>query len=177
MVQSGAASRTSTTSSISCASTRGGACSRPSRANDGWFVLRGVQQNGGELNLLHPEAPLSWDPPRLGSAEYSTFRWRKYYRDLRRDRARAKRARPAYLAYWCRTWNAEHSGDARMDTLELVFMRRNTKRRGGFSPPEQQSLARGTCAELATSEDHQSYAQARCAPGDAECQGHEGHEE
>jgi len=115
---------------------------------DGWFVLRGVQASGAEVDLLRPDARLSWRAPALGSSEFPSFRWRKYYRDLRRENAQNTQQRPAYLSYWCRTWNAEHAGRARVDAVELVFMKRRTLLEGGHTRAERVTLARGRCSEL-----------------------------
>lgn len=118
------------------------------RVRDGWFVLLGAQEDGRQVNLLRPDQPLSWEVPQLAASTYETFRWRKYYRDLRRDGGGARKQRPYYLGYYCRTWNSAHHGQERVERLELVYMERRTLREGGHSAPQPISLVARSCREV-----------------------------
>jgi hypothetical protein len=49
---------------------------------DGWYVMRGVLDDGSEVNLWSPDEPLSLDKPELVSKAYRSQRWRKYLLNL-----------------------------------------------------------------------------------------------
>ena len=108
----------------------------------GWLVVPGTLQDGTRVDLARRGAAVSWDRPSQ-RAMFTDERWRKYfvYFSLRKDR----RVWPDYARYLCRSWNAEHAGDQRLTSLELVFMARNTPPAGETAAYSPRSLLRYAC--------------------------------
>jgi hypothetical protein len=73
------------------------------RTEDGWLVMRGKLRDGSEVNLWEFGKPLPWDKPRLVSATYLTYRWRKYLDNLTTEPFALHRM---YFTNWLqRRWN------------------------------------------------------------------------
>ena len=86
----------------------------------GWFVVPGTLQDGTEVDLLRGGASLNWEKPRLVSASFKNEHWRKYLFRLLGNRGLAL----DYARYACRSWNADHGGGKRLESLEIVHMSR-----------------------------------------------------
>ena len=123
------------------------------RVVDGWYVLLGTQLSGTQVDPRAPDTRLTWKRPRYVSSSYPTFRVRKYFRNIRRKYKRFRRQRSAYTTYLCRHWNARHSGDDRIETLDLIFMGRKTRKRGGHKAPKRKTLWHRTCPDIACDGD------------------------
>ncbi len=108
---------------------------------DGWFVIPGKLLDGSEVDLLTGR-PTTWKKPALVSATFPTYRWRKYMVNLwNKDN---KEYRRFYGKYLCRSWNASHSGDQRLNTLEIFFMLEMTHR-NHIAKPEKRRIWRHYC--------------------------------
>jgi hypothetical protein len=103
---------------------------------DGWFVIVGKLKDGREVNLFTGGRPLdevkieppSWEKPALVSAMYVNTRWRKYLINLylrSKDPRFADpygQLRPYFADYLSREWNAGHSGNEELASLEIYLM-------------------------------------------------------
>jgi hypothetical protein len=94
-----------------------------------WYVIRGVLQDGQEIDLLTPIVygdlsivrPVSWEQPDdIVDAYYKDKYWRKYFDAIVGDDNANERRELA--SYTCRTWNAHYSGDASLARVELFTM-------------------------------------------------------
>lgn len=108
------------------------------RKTDGYYVILATLEDGRELDMLSDDLKLTWKKPADVSESFETFRWRKYFRDIRRGSGRALLR--LYSDYQCRTWNEEHSGEERMKRVEIYFMQRDTLPQGGHSPTKKRRL-------------------------------------
>src|SRR5262249_53737191 len=85
----------------------------------GWFVIPGKLRNGQEVDLYRDGAPVSWERPKLPSAEYKDERWRQYMIRL------ISGQRPRYYEYnqyLCRSWNETHFGDQQLQSFVIYVM-------------------------------------------------------
>lgn len=86
--------------------------------DDGWLVMRGVLENGAEVNLWAPGAPLRRAKPELGSSAFPNHRWRKYLSDYR---WRRDPELLSCLSDWLRwRWNTLYSGGQEARRVRLV---------------------------------------------------------
>ncbi len=103
------------------------------RTSDGWFVIRGIMEDGTVVDLWHrrPGEP-DTAKPRYVSRWYPDYRWRKYLSRLpdRRYPGQAKN----FARYYCRTYNRFDPGPARLATLTIDYHRERT--RPDYRPPE-----------------------------------------
>lgn len=93
-----------------------------------WHVAPAELDSGERIDALQ-RAPVEWhpdDPDQL----YPSARWRKYLSDLTRENNDEGQA--AFAEYLCSRWNADHSGENRMDRVRLVLVREPNN----FSAPE-----------------------------------------
>jgi hypothetical protein len=118
--------------------------------DDGWFVLRGVLQNGDEIDALQVirgafslEEQVVWDKPRRVADLYRNERWRKYlgnlwYRDNSHHRAHLSR-------YICNEWNRRYQKDQQLKQLSMFYMLEITQPDYQSIEPEQILLWDHTC--------------------------------
>ena len=85
---------------------------------DGWFVMNGRQKNGEHVDVFTGN-PVSWERPELISATYRNQRWRKNLEWVMRRWDPHARLLAEYL--W-NDWNCRHTGDERIERLDIVFM-------------------------------------------------------
>lgn len=112
--------------------------------DDGWYVIPGELKDGSRVDLFRGGAPVEWEKPADVSAEYPGQRWRKYMVNLWKEDYGGQRK---YYADWkCRRWNAEHSGDRRLEIIEMYFMKERTEP-DGVAEPEKVHLGTFECAE------------------------------
>jgi hypothetical protein len=76
---------------------------------DGWYVIDGRLRNRDEVNVLHPNQPVSFDQPTDISDQYKNERWRKYLMNLYLPEN--SNYRLYYGRYICRSWNTERSAN------------------------------------------------------------------
>lgn len=118
------------------------------RTSDGYFVALGRLKNRSEIDYLSPDHKVTWKKPDDVSGSFATFRWRKYFRAIR-----FKSKKPLlglYLEHVCRDWNKTHAGDQKLEAVTLYFMRRITKRSGGYKPTRKERLASISCGAPST---------------------------
>ena len=113
------------------------------RTSDGYYVVLARLRDGTERDLLRPDLVLTWEKPADVSGSYKTFRWRKYFRNLRRDSKRRHRA--LYANYVCHDYNRRHGPDNPAERVEIYFMKRTTLRQGGHAPVVKQRIWRQPC--------------------------------
>lgn len=113
------------------------------RTTDGYYVVLGTQRNGRQIDYLRPDLRVTWEKPADVSGSYETFRWRKYFRNIRRPGKRPHLR--LYSQYVCRDWNETHSGDDALQGVEIYFMARKTKASGGHEPTRKERLWRQRC--------------------------------
>lgn len=108
------------------------------RTTDGYYVVLGTQKSGGEIDFLRDDHEVTWEKPADVSGSYETFRWRKYFRNIRR---RSKRQNlQFYSEYVCRAWNESHQGDEQIERVSIFFMARKTAPEGGHEPTKKERL-------------------------------------
>lgn len=118
--------------------------------SDGWFVIRGVTVGGEELDLYNrgrfvnaESGVLNWSRPEQVSRSYVRQRWRKYLRKLPRDDFQGHRL---WFGRWLtRVHNAHRSGDDRIESFEIWFVRRDRIMDGRLSEPTRISLHKHDC--------------------------------
>ena len=92
--------------------------------DDGWYVIRGVLQNGREVDVFRDGAPVSFAKPSSAAiaAQYKDERWRKYLMNL--YLADNSDYRLYYGRYLCRKWNAGKAADdpTQLNTFDIYFM-------------------------------------------------------
>lgn len=113
------------------------------RTTDGYYVVLGKTKSGAEIDYLRPDFRLTWEKPDDVSGSYETFRWRKYFRNIRRTSKRQNLR--LYSDYVCRTYNGATVGRDPLQQVEIYFMQRKTKPTPGHFPTEKQRLWRQLC--------------------------------
>lgn len=114
------------------------------RKSDGYYVVVAELSDGREIDLLSPGFELTWKKPDDVSGSYRTFRWRKYFRNLRRDSHRPHRK--LYSDYACNRYNRLYGGDNPAKRIEIYFMRRKTRLDGGHTEPRKERIWRQGCS-------------------------------
>ncbi len=90
----------------------------PSRA-DGWTVFPGRLEDGREVDVLQPDAPLRWDRPQRMS-QHENIRWHTYRWRIWEKRYAGHRLH--YGRYLCRQWNAAALPGQRLIGFRMVWM-------------------------------------------------------
>jgi len=93
-----------------------------------YYVVRGELRDGTEVELFAggpshlSREELSWAPPtQLDSHQiYKNYRWRRYLQSIRVSGGTPNRQ--PYGSYFCRTWNAAHSGDDQVEMVRIYRM-------------------------------------------------------
>ncbi len=96
----------------------------PSKS-DGWFVVRGVMEDGAVVDLWHrrPGEP-DTAKPRYVSKWNTDYRWRKYLWRLPNKKYRGQVKN--FARYYCRTYNRFDPGAVRLATLIIDYHRERT---------------------------------------------------
>lgn len=117
-----------------------------------WIVIRGVLENGEQIDLLTPivkDDPsllnsVSWQEPEdIVGDYYGSKYWRKYLSAIGRDSNKDERR--AFAAYSCRTWNANHTGDDHLVGLQVIRMTRRTSLSEVTNPIHRSILSEYRC--------------------------------
>jgi hypothetical protein len=117
----------------------------PTARDHGWFVIAGSLAGGGAVDLFDDGGPIDFDTrPELLSAEYDSYRWRKYYMYIKRG---GKRYRERLAQYHCEQWNASHTGPQQLRTVEIVYMQEGTLPDYRTRPAKRVSLLTYSCPE------------------------------
>ncbi|HWP60817.1 MAG TPA: HTTM domain-containing protein [Candidatus Acidoferrales bacterium] len=92
--------------------------------DDGWYVVPGRLSNGTVVDIFANGKKVEWDRPADMSETYTTHRWRKYMMNLWRKAYR--RHSLHYARYLCRSWNATHGRDEKLEEVSVFFMLERT---------------------------------------------------
>jgi hypothetical protein len=111
---------------------------RPNR-EDGWFVVVGKQNDGGEVDLLRG-GPVSWGEPESFTSLYPNMRWAAYAVALTRPDNAAYL--PYFAAYLRRHWNSGHKGGEVGKSIEVYYMLRLIQDDGTKAPPRKLPIVR-----------------------------------
>jgi predicted DCC family thiol-disulfide oxidoreductase YuxK len=100
---------------------------------DGWLVLPGKLADGSMVDLFFNNAhPPDFQKPKLPSAQYPRFRWRKYMENIVNPQHKAYLLR--YGQFMCREWNRTRPPIRHLQTFEIVFVREYTTLTGPTLP-------------------------------------------
>lgn len=86
---------------------------------DSWWVMEGTLSNGEQWDALHNKE-VSFDRPDSFYATYSSEDWRSFLDNL--SGTRDETYLLALGRYFCRSWNAKHTGDKALVRFNLHFM-------------------------------------------------------
>jgi hypothetical protein len=101
----------------------------------GWQLVIGKQKNGNEIDLV-TGGPVNREKPTLQAATYPNGRWRKMMMNLTAPHLYPYL--PAGMAlYYFRHWNATHDGTQQLKSVEIVWMKEETRPYGETPPPIQ----------------------------------------
>lgn len=70
---------------------------------DGYYVVTGHLRDGREINVIHPDRPVTYAQPASIADQYPNERWRKYLMNLSLNENTEYRL--YYGRYLCRSWN------------------------------------------------------------------------
>jgi hypothetical protein len=87
---------------------------------NGWYVMQGKLKNGKLVDIFRNGAPLSWERPKLISADYSNYHWRIYLVALFNHSYLGWR--PFYADYLVREWNKSHGEGEQLEDLQIYYM-------------------------------------------------------
>ena len=117
---------------------------------DGWFVMPGTLQAGGEVELWAGRGGVRWEKPSNIRAQYPNDRWWKFMENIYPGGKGRAVALDAYASYVCRDWNTRHSGRERLDTFRIFFMQEITPpahQNGQNVQPEKKLLGTYACSD------------------------------
>ena len=90
--------------------------------DDGWFVLLGRTASGKEVDIAHPDVPISYEKPEVMPAFYKNDRWRKFHENMLL--AQNNHLRLYYCAYLTHTWNKQQtSPENRIPNLQIIYVK------------------------------------------------------
>ena len=100
--------------------------------NDRWLVMPGKLADGSEVDLFsRNNGSPNFDKPKLPSAQYPRFRWRKYMENILLPKFEDYLLR--YGQFVCREWDRTHPSN-HLQTFEIVFVQETTTVNGPASP-------------------------------------------
>lgn len=117
-----------------------------------WLVVRGVLEDGREVDLLTPivhqdleRVPrLSWaQPDDIVGEYYGDKYWRKYLTALGRESKSDERR--AFAAYTCRTWNDHYGGGVALAGMQIIRMSQSTRLEGEEAPIRRKVVSQFRC--------------------------------
>ena len=118
-----------------------------------WYVVRGYVAGGEAVDLVTPfvyddigkAVAFTWDQPdNIVNGYYKDKYWRKYFSAISTDSYADERKEFARFA--CRNWNAYYGGDARLETLQVIMIKKPTKLDGSTGQEQRKLIAQYTCA-------------------------------
>jgi len=98
----------------------------------GWYVIPGSLRNGAQIDPFQDGKAVTWEKPALAPMTYKNQRWRKYLRNIFKEKNRMHRG--YFAQYLCREWNTRHEENQQLVEVEIYFMRKDT-------PPQPQVVA------------------------------------
>lgn len=114
--------------------------------DDGWWILQGERLDGQKVDLQRGGLPVDFDKPPQVTDIYRNERWRKYMRNLW-NKDNAKYRKP--FALWlCRDYNSHAAPHAKLESIQLIFMRETTQPPGTPITVEPVKLNRVECPDV-----------------------------
>ncbi len=127
--------------------------------DDGWWVIPGELDNGGQTDLLsvvrgdYGIQKVSYDKPRDIAGSVGNEPWHKYlefltitgYEDSWRSQSLQREQRENFASYLCGSWNTRHSGGDTLESLRLVYIKETTLPRGQTPTTERLTLDEHSC--------------------------------
>lgn len=104
----------------------------PPFLTDGWYVIDGVLMDGRHADVWRGGEVTTAKPADVPGS-YRNSKWRAYL--LRLYAARYYDYRGYFGRYLCRTWNARHTGQDRVNLIYISFMLEKTVPPGQLQPP------------------------------------------
>jgi hypothetical protein len=117
-----------------------------------WYVVRGFVEGGEAVDLVTPIVyddietayAFTWEQPdNIVNGYYKDKYWRKYLSAIAQDNYENEQRE--FARYACRTWNAHYGGQARLDTLQIITVKRPTLLDGGEGKETRTLVAEYTC--------------------------------
>jgi hypothetical protein len=117
-----------------------------------WYVVRGYVEGGEAVDLVTPIVyddietayAFTWEQPdNIVNGYYKDKYWRKYLSAIAQDNYENEQRE--FARYACRTWNAHYGGQARLDTLQIITVKRPTLLDGGEGKETRTLVAEYTC--------------------------------
>jgi hypothetical protein len=124
--------------------------------DNGWWVLPGNLQGGQQVDLMsvvHNDYGLrevSYEEPRNGPKAVNNEHWHKYldnltnmeiyHNNLPEWRDNAREQRENFGHYLCQAWNERHTGDERLENLQIDYVSEKTLPNREHSKPENITL-------------------------------------
>jgi hypothetical protein len=100
---------------------------------DGWYVFDGVLMDGRHVDVWRAGGPVTEQKPADVPGSFKNPEWRAYL--IRLYMAKNAEFR-VYLGNWlCRTWNAAHTGNDRVNLIYISYMLENTVPPGQTQTP------------------------------------------
>lgn len=96
----------------------------------GWVRIDGILATGRRVNLMQPHLPPQQTRPEYVAGRFANWRWRKCLLNMVERDCPTHRA--AVSDYFRRQWNAQHSPEEELESVELLLMKQPTL------PPGQQ---------------------------------------
>ena len=115
---------------------------------DRWLVMPGTLADGDKVDMFFKPPPYTPTnkKPKLPSAQYPRFRWRKYMENIVSSRHNAHLLR--FGQYACREWNRTRPPARHVQNFKIGFVREFTNP-SGPAPPVPMDLWLHNCVESA----------------------------
>jgi hypothetical protein len=105
----------------------------------GWHVVIGTRRDDTKVDLLHDGAPVDWSKPELLAATYRNGRERKMMMNITAGTGYTYLP-PGFALYHYRKWNETHDGKERLRSVEVYWMKEETRPPGETPPPVERLL-------------------------------------
>lgn len=92
--------------------------------DDGWFVLAGKSESGKEYDLLTSSNSINYKRASGAIGVFKEDRWRKYSENILF--VHNSHFRNYYCYYLIHHWNRHHSPDAKISSLEIIYMKESS---------------------------------------------------
>jgi hypothetical protein len=91
-------------------------------SKDGWFIVRGKQVDGSEIDVLRDGAKIDWNRPDWPPGVYPNQNWQKLFREMAYDDELGYQVfRLPVATYLYRTWNARHPAEKQLIELDFIY--------------------------------------------------------
>ena len=105
-----------------------------------WFIMPSKQKNGKLVDVFSKDGNVSWNKPKLISAQYDGRHWRNFMLSYIYDKNFLTYSIP-YAAYYLSTnWNKNHPEDENIEEVEVYLMSVNRLEDGSLTEPVKNLL-------------------------------------